>query len=125
MFAPPYVSAADDSVSRRHAEVELLHSIYDDAWEHNWGHVKMEREEFSYLADGFKGFLLLSLFPGDPELQDLAVKPGDIVQSVNGQPVGNIQQDRHQLDNILAEGSARIEVQRGTRRFFVTASLKQ
>lgn len=38
-------------------EVALLHGIYDDAWEHNWGHVKMERAEFEYLAAGFKQFI--------------------------------------------------------------------
>ena len=38
-------------------EVGLLHGIYDDAWEHNWGHVKMEHAEFEYLATGFKLFI--------------------------------------------------------------------
>jgi hypothetical protein len=38
-------------------EVALLHGIYADAWEHNWGHVKMEREEFEYLAAGFRSFI--------------------------------------------------------------------
>ena len=38
-------------------EVALMHEIYDDAWEHNWGHVKMERAEFEYLAQGFRQFL--------------------------------------------------------------------
>jgi hypothetical protein len=38
-------------------EVALLHAIYDDAWEHNWGHVKMEREEFEYLAASFRSFI--------------------------------------------------------------------
>ena len=38
-------------------EVELLHEIYDDAWQHNWGHVKMEKAEFEYLASGFRSFI--------------------------------------------------------------------
>jgi GNAT superfamily N-acetyltransferase len=38
-------------------EVVLMHGIYDDAWEHNWGHVKMERAEFEYLAAGFRQFI--------------------------------------------------------------------
>jgi hypothetical protein len=29
-----------------------------------------------------------------------------------------------EIDNVLAQGSARLEVQRGARRFFVTASLR-
>ncbi len=72
-----------------------------------------------------QGYRLDGAAASSPYLSQTGLQPGDVVLSVNGQPVGNIQQDRHQLDNILAEGSARIEVQRGTRRFFVTASLKQ
>ncbi len=72
-----------------------------------------------------QGYRLDSAAASSPYLSQTGLQPGDVVLSVNGQPVGDIQQDRHQIDNILAEGSARIEVQRGTRRFFVTASLKQ
>lgn len=59
-----------------------------------------------------------------PYLRQTGLQPGDVVLSVNGRPVGDIQQDRLELENIMAQGSARIEVQRGTRRFFITASLK-
>jgi general secretion pathway protein C len=72
-----------------------------------------------------QGYRLDSVAADSPYLSQTGLQPGDVVLSVNGQPVGNIQQDRQQLDNILAQGSARIEVQRGTRRFFVTASLNQ
>jgi general secretion pathway protein C len=51
------------------------------------------------------------------------LQPGDIILSVNGQAVGDIRQDQKQIDNLLAQGSARLEVQRGNRRFFITASL--
>jgi GNAT superfamily N-acetyltransferase len=53
----PEVRIRNLDVSRFDREVELLHAIYDDAWEHNWGHVKMERAEFEHLAQGFKSFL--------------------------------------------------------------------
>ena len=72
-----------------------------------------------------EGYRLDSAAVNSPYLSRTGLQPGDVVLSINGQPVGNIEQDRRQLDNILAQGSARIEVQRGTRRFFVTASLKQ
>jgi general secretion pathway protein C len=72
-------------------------------------------------ADGYR---LDDMAANSPYLSQTGLQPGDVVLSVNGQPVGNIQQDRRQIDNILAQGSARIEVQRGTRRFFITASLK-
>ena len=35
-------------------EVETLFDIYNDAWEHNWGHVEFTREEFMYKAGGMK-----------------------------------------------------------------------
>jgi len=78
------------------------------------------------IADGeTQGYRLDDSASASPYLSQTGLQPGDVVLSVNGQAVGNIQQDRRQIDNILAQGSARIEVQRGTRRFFVTASLKQ
>ncbi len=58
-----------------------------------------------------------------PYLSQTGLQPGDIILSVNGQAVGDIRQDQKQIDNILAQGSARLEVQRGNRRFFITASL--
>lgn len=74
-------------------------------------------------ADGAQGYRLDNLAKS-PYLSQTGLQPGDVVLSVNGSPVGNIQQDRQQINSILEQGSARLEVQRGTRRFFVTASLK-
>ncbi len=59
-----------------------------------------------------------------PYLSQTGLKSGDVILSVNGQPVGNVQQDQLQMNSLLAQGSARLEVQRGSRRFYVTASLK-
>ncbi len=59
----------------------------------------------------------------NPLLKSTGLQAGDVILSVNGQPVGDISQDQLELDNIMAQGSARIEVQRGERRFFITASL--
>ena len=52
------------------------------------------------------------------------LQPGDVILSVNGQAVGDIQRDRQQIEGLLQQGTARLEVQRGTRRFFVSASLR-
>jgi general secretion pathway protein C len=59
-----------------------------------------------------------------PYLSQTGLQPGDVILSVNGRPVGDLNQDRQELSNVLAQGSARLEVQRGSRRFFVTASLQ-
>ena len=60
-----------------------------------------------------------------PQLRQTGLQPGDVIVSVNGKAVGNVDADRMELANVLAQGSARIEVQRGSRRFFVTTSLNQ
>ncbi len=73
--------------------------------------------------DGSGGYRLGDL-ARSPYLSQTGLQPGDVVLSVNGEPVGNIRQDRQQLDAVLQQGAAKLEVQRGTRRFFVTASLK-
>lgn len=59
-----------------------------------------------------------------PYLRQTGLQPGDVVLSINGRPLGNPGRDLLELDSVLAQGSARIEVQRGNRRFFITASLK-
>jgi GNAT superfamily N-acetyltransferase len=52
-------------------DILLLHQIYDDAWEHNWGHVRVSREEFLYLANGFKMAI-------DPSLCFVAEVAGEV-----------------------------------------------
>ncbi len=71
-------------------------------------------------AEGYR----LGNLAQSPYLSQTGLQAGDIILSVNGNPVGNVAQDRMQIDNIMAQGSARLEVQRGDRRFFVTASLR-
>jgi general secretion pathway protein C len=74
-------------------------------------------------TSGAQGYRLDSL-AGSPYLAQTGLQAGDVVLSVNGRPVGDVQRDQLEIDNIVAQGSARLEVQRGTRRFFVTASMK-
>ena len=57
-------------------------------------------------------------------LKQTGLQTNDVILSVNNQPIGNIQQDQLRIASILTQGSARLEVQRGERIFFVTASLK-
>jgi general secretion pathway protein C len=57
-------------------------------------------------------------------LARVGLQPGDVVLTVNGRPVGNVQNDQQQVDSVMSQGSARLEIQRGNRRFFVTASLR-
>ena len=59
-----------------------------------------------------------------PYLSQTGLLSGDLILSVNGRPVGNVQTDRSTINDLLASGTVRIEVQRGQRRFFVTTSLQ-
>lgn len=74
-------------------------------------------------TSGAQGYRVDNL-AGSPYLAQTGLQAGDVVLSVNGRPVGDIQTDQAEIDNIVAQGSARLEVQRGSRRFFVTTSLK-
>ena len=59
----------------------------------------------------------------NPYLQQSGLRPGDIVLSVNGQPLGNIQKDQLEFDNIMAQGSASIELERNGEQMTITARL--
>ena len=76
------------------------------------------------VAQGTSSGYRLGNLADSPYLSQTGLQPGDVVLSVNGRPVGDIASDKMEIDNVLAQGSARLEVQRGTRRFFVTASLR-
>lgn len=58
-----------------------------------------------------------------PYLSQSGLRPGDLILSVNGRPVRDIDADQLAMDDLLAAGEVRIEVQRGERRFFLTASV--
>ena len=74
-------------------------------------------------AEGTGGYRLGNL-ANSPQLSQYGLQSGDVILSVNGQAIGNARQDSSRLAGLLAQGSARLEVQRGSRRFYVTASLK-
>jgi general secretion pathway protein C len=74
-------------------------------------------------SSGAQGYRLDNI-ANSPYLAQTGLQPGDVVLSVNGRPVGDVQSDQAEMASIIAQGSARLEVQRGSRRFFVTASLK-
>ncbi len=59
----------------------------------------------------------------NPVLQQAGLRPGDRILSVNGRAVGNVELDQAEFASVVAAGTARIEVQRGGRRWFVTVSM--
>lgn len=72
--------------------------------------------------DGPQGYAIGAL-ADHPHLSHVGLQRGDRVLSVNGRPVGDPAQDRLRIEDIIAEGSARIEIERGGQRLAVTVSL--
>lgn len=56
-------------------------------------------------------------------IRNLGLRPGDVVLSVNGKPLGNIQGDARMVDEVKASGEARIEIKRGSQTFTVNYPL--
>ncbi len=52
------------------------------------------------------------------------LQAGDVVRSVNGQAVGDVDRDRRLFDEVAASGLARIEVQRGDRTITMSFPLE-
>lgn len=56
-------------------------------------------------------------------LNQAGLQAGDVILSVNGTPVGNITNDQAIVDQALAAGRVRVEVQRNDRKFYLTVPL--
>ncbi|MFP6796518.1 MAG: type II secretion system protein N [Pseudomonadales bacterium] len=74
-------------------------------------------------TEAARGYRLGSL-ASHPALRQTGLQPGDILLSVNNRAIGNVAEDRLEFENVLAQGSARLEIKRGSRNFFITVSLK-
>lgn len=59
-----------------------------------------------------------------PELRAAGLRPGDVVEKVNNQPVGNIDSDRRLMDEAITSGGARVEVLRNGRRMTLSFPLR-
>lgn len=57
-------------------------------------------------------------------LTQLGLQPGDVILSVNGQTLGNLNDDQMLIEQVANSGQARLEIQRGNRRFVVNHTLK-
>jgi len=56
----------------------------------------------------------------NPALQQAGLRPGDVILSVNGRPVGDLSNDAAMIDQVMSSRRVRVEIQRETRRFFLT-----
>lgn len=53
-------------------------------------------------------------------IKQAGLQVGDVILSVNGRPVGVAANDSALMQQVMASSRVRVEVQRGTRRFFLT-----
>ena len=53
-------------------------------------------------------------------VKQAGLQPGDMILSINGRPVGVASNDTALMAQVMASSRVRVEVQRGTRRFFLT-----
>lgn len=58
-------------------------------------------------------------------LRAINLRPGDVITSVNGYQLGDLEQDRQLLDNLRNEPQLQVEVERAGARFTVTYALPQ
>ena len=73
-------------------------------------------------VDGDTGYRI-GQHAGSRQLGRTGLQPGDTIISIDGQPIADIRQSPEAFGDLLAKGSARLEIQRGGRRFFLTTSL--
>jgi general secretion pathway protein C len=57
-------------------------------------------------------------------LTQLGLQAGDVILSVNGQTLGNVDDDQMLIEQVASSGQARLEIQRGNRRFVVNHTIK-
>lgn len=58
-------------------------------------------------------------------LQRVGLQQGDVILSVNGQPVGDVANDKALINEAVNAGSVRVEVQRGSRRFYLSVPIPE
>ncbi len=70
-------------------------------------------------AQGYR----LTKSPNNTAIEAMNLQVGDVVLSVNGQKLGDLQNDQRLLKALTEEGSIEMEVQRGSRRFLLKVPL--
>ncbi|MBS3805810.1 MAG: hypothetical protein KGY54_14785 [Oleiphilaceae bacterium] len=61
----------------------------------------------------------------NPMLKSLNLQEGDVITAINGQTLGNLEQDRQLLETWRSQSQIEIEIERGGARFTVSYALPQ
>ena len=59
-----------------------------------------------------------------PAMLAAGLQPGDVIERINGRPVGDIENDRALFEQVVAAGRARVEVRRGDSRVTLSFPLR-
>jgi|AntDeeMetagen681_2_1112603.scaffolds.fasta_scaffold00003_203 general secretion pathway protein C len=54
------------------------------------------------------------------QLSEMNLQPGDVIISVNGRELGNVEEDRERLEQWMSSGTLQLEIERGGTRFSFT-----
>ena len=73
------------------------------------------------LAPGDGGYVYQG---GNPMLSGLNLKKGDVIRSVNGNPLGNIKKDKNLMKELYQQGSLEVEVVRDGASFYINYPLR-
>lgn len=73
-------------------------------------------------ADGAGGYLVGSMADGQA-LRQAGLERGDRILAVNGRPLSDPEADWRAVPDVMAEGAARLKIQRGDRQLVVTVAL--
>ncbi|AJQ96529.1 type II secretory pathway, component PulC [Gynuella sunshinyii YC6258] len=105
----------DNSSPMEQAVENMVSSIRDEAMNDPQGLVN--RMGLEVTDDGYR------VTRRARQLMALGLRAGDVVVAVNDNPVGNISQDQSMVDQVIAGGDVKIEIQRGSRRFTIYHSI--
>lgn len=112
-------SKAIDSGSNR---AEEIYESYKDRIARDPAAVLLEWGMAPVSKSDARGYLVNSSLEREG-LGRVGIQAGDVLLSVNGNPIGNIERDRSELMDTLRGDMARVEVQRGQRKFFINVAL--
>lgn len=59
-----------------------------------------------------------------PAMLAAGLQPGDVIERINGQPVGDVESDRALFERVVASGRARVDVRRGDTRVSLSFPLR-
>ncbi|MFP5382966.1 MAG: type II secretion system protein N [Gammaproteobacteria bacterium] len=80
-------------------------------------------EELGLKAAGSGSGYMVGSGTNAEAMRGMGLRPGDVILSVNGSPLGDVASDSQLVDQVKASGEARVEIRRGSQTFTVNYPL--